>query len=108
MTISNLSDPTFWIPTLISIIAVFLFYIDMRQRLKQEQEASKSMLNLINVMREELNLFIEQITKGRLTNEELERQKLLQRQQEQKWRQAKDIFKGIKWLAEIVGAENEQ
>ncbi len=108
MTISNLSDPTFWIPTLISIIAVFLFYIDMRHRLKQEQEASKSMLNLINVMREELNLFREQITKGRLTNEELERQKLLQRQQEQKWRQAKDIFKGIKWLAEIVGAENEQ
>lgn len=81
---------------------VILFYIDMRRRLKQEQDASKSMWDLISIMREELTLFREQIGRGRLSNEEFERQKLLQRQQEQKWRQARDIFKGIKWLAENV------
>jgi hypothetical protein len=107
MPFEALLDPTFWIPTVISGIMVILFYIDMRRRLKQEQEASKSMLNLINLMREELILFREQINKGRLSNGELERQKLLQRQQELKWRQTKDILKGIKWLADIAGTDEE-
>jgi hypothetical protein len=102
MTATNLSEITFWIPVIISVFAVILFYVDMRRRLKQEQDASKSMLDLINVMREELTLFREQIGRGKLSNEEFERQKLLQRQEELKWRKARDIVKGIKWLAENV------
>ena len=97
---------SFWIPTIVSIIAVILTYVDMRRRLKQEQDALKFMLELINVMREELRLFREQVGKSRLTSQELERQKLLQREQEQKWRQAKDVFKAIRWLADTGNSED--
>jgi len=74
----------------------------MRRRVKQEEDASKSLLGLIKIMREELEFFRSQIGKSRWSNEELERQKLLQRQQEQKWRQTMDIFKGITWLAKMA------
>lgn len=107
MAISDLSDPTFWIPTIISLIAVILFYIDMRSRLKQEEDASKSMLDLINIMKDELQLFREQMNKGKPSSEELERQKLLQRQEELKWREARDIIKGIKRLADIADAKED-
>ena len=50
-------DIAFIITTAIAIIAVILSYIDMRRRLKQEQEASKAMASLINTLREELELF---------------------------------------------------
>lgn len=80
----------------------------MRLRLKQEQDASKSMLGLINIMKEELRLFREPITKGGFSSDELERQKLLLRQEEQKWRKTKDILKGIKWLAEIFATEDAE
>ena len=106
MPFSDLSDPTFWIPTVISIVAVVLFYVDMRWRLKQEQAASISMLGLISAMREELQLFREQLSKGKLTSEELERQKLLQGKQEHQWRIARDFFKGIGRLLERSEDEN--
>ena len=41
----------------VSIVAVILTYIDMRRRLKQQQQLSKSFMKLVDTLREELKLF---------------------------------------------------
>lgn len=63
----------------------------MRRRLKQEREFSQSMANLINTLREELQLF----RKQSMTNEDLKRQELLAKKGEQQWKQITDIATGI-------------
>jgi len=68
----------------------------MRRRLKQEQEASQSMAELINTLREELELF----RKRSMTNEELQRQKVLVQREKQQWKQITDIGKAIGWILE--------
>jgi ABC-type transport system involved in cytochrome bd biosynthesis fused ATPase/permease subunit len=75
----------------VSIIAVILTYTDMRRRLKQEREFSQSMANLINTLREELQIF----RKQSMTSEDLKKQELLVRKEEQQWKQITDIAKGI-------------
>ena len=80
----------------VSIIAVAITYIDMRRRLKQEREFSKSMANLINTLREELELF----RKQSMTSEDVKRQELLFKQGQQQWSQIKDIGKLIGWVIE--------
>jgi hypothetical protein len=98
-------DLAFVITTSIAIIAVILSYIDMRRRLRQEQEASKAMANLINTLREELELFRNQSK----TSEDLERQKLLARKERQQWNRMKDVFKAIGWFVEHAeDEENEE
>jgi hypothetical protein len=86
----------------VSIIAVIVAYVDMRRRLKQEQELSKSMAELVNTLREELELFRKQSK----TSEDIERQKLLAQQGKQQWKQLTDIAKGIGWFLKQV-EENE-
>jgi hypothetical protein len=80
----------------VSIIAVILTYIDMRRRLKQEQQLSKSMAKIISTLREELRLF----RKKSMTNEDLERQKLLAQKEKQQWNQMRDVAKAVGWLLE--------
>jgi hypothetical protein len=86
----------------VSIIAVVLTYIDMRKRLKQERKFSKSMANLINTLREELELF----RKQSMTSEDLTRQELLFKQGQQQWKQITDIGKLIGWV--IKQAQNDE
>ena len=74
----------------------------MRRRLKQEQEFSKSMANLINTLREELELF----RKQSMTSEDLKRQELLFKQGQQQWKQITDIGKLVGWV--IKQAKNEE
>ena len=73
----------------------------MRKRLRQEQEFSKSIANLINTLREELKLF-----RNPSTNNVIERQKFLLKKEQQQWNQIKDIAKTIGWFMEQ--AENEE
>jgi len=87
--LTNLDLP-FAITISISIIAVILTYVDMRRRLKQERESSLQMANLINTLREELELFRKQSK----TSEDLRRQELLFKKEKQQWKQITDIFKG--------------
>jgi len=75
----------------VSIIAVILTYIDMRRRLKQEREFSKSMANLINILREELELFGKQSR----TSEDIQRQRFLARREQQQWNRIKDFASAI-------------
>jgi hypothetical protein len=63
----------------------------MRRRLKQEREFNKTMANLVNTMRQELELF-------RKPNEDLARQQLLAKREAQQWKQLTDIAKGIGWF----------
>jgi len=84
----------------VSIIAVVITYVDMRRRLKQEREFSKSMANLINTLREELQLF-------RKPTEDLARQQLLAQREKQQWKQLTDIAKGIGWFLEHM-EDNEK
>jgi hypothetical protein len=70
---------------------VVITYVDMRRRLKQEREFSQSMANLINTLREELQLF----RKQSMTNEDLKRQELLAKKGEQQWKQITDVMRGI-------------
>lgn len=74
----------------------------MRWRVKKEQAASASMAQMVNLMREELDLFRKQIQSGHLSSQEIERQKLLQRQGELQWRKTLDAIKGLKWLAKLA------
>jgi hypothetical protein len=75
----------------------------MRRRLKQEREASQLMANLINTLREELELFKKQSK----TNEDIERQRLLARREQQQWNQIKDIGKAIGWILEHSEEDDE-
>lgn len=49
---ADLSDPTFWIPTIISLIAVGLTYVDIRRRIAQDRAASKATLNFMSKQRD--------------------------------------------------------
>lgn len=48
----DLSDPTFWIPTIIPVIAIILTYVDMRRRYAQDRAASKAALDFISKHRD--------------------------------------------------------
>ena len=54
------------------------------------------MAELINTLREELELF----RKRSMTNEELQRQKVLVQREKQQWKQITDIGKAIGWILE--------
>lgn len=88
----------------VSIVAVILSYIDMRRRLKQEREFSQSMANLVNTLREELELF----RKQSMTSEDMKRQKLLAQREQQQWNRMKDIAKAIGWILEHAEDEYEE
>jgi len=47
----DLSDPTFWIPTIISLIAVSLAYLDMRRRYAQDRIGSEAALAFMKKQR---------------------------------------------------------
>ena len=91
-------DLSFILSLSVSIIAVIITYIDMRRRLRQEREVSQQMANLINTLREELQLFRKQSK----TSEDLKRQELLAKKGKQQWKQITDVAKGIGWLLEHV------
>jgi sensor domain CHASE-containing protein len=97
-------DLPFILSLLVSIIAVVLTYIDMRRRLRQEQKLSKSLAEVITTLREELRLF----RKKSLTNEDLERQKLLAKREKQQWTQMKDVAKAVGWLLEHAEGDYEE
>lgn len=78
----------------VSIVAVVITYIDMRRRLRQEREFSKSMADLINTLREELELSRKQSK----TSEDIKRQELLFKQGQQQWKQITDIGKLVGWV----------
>lgn len=88
----------------VSIVAVILTYIDMRRRLKQEQEFSKSMGRLINTLREELQLF----RKKSMTNDDLKRQQLLAQKGQQQWKRMKDVARGIGWFLDRMEDTEEE
>ena len=102
----NLSDfdLPFILSLSVSIIAVFLAYVDMRRRLKAERDFNKSMAKLVNTLREELELFRKQSK----TTEDIERQKLLAQQGQQQWKQLTDIAKGIGWILEHAEDNEEE
>lgn len=62
------------------------------------------MANLINTLREELELFRKQSK----TNEDLERQKLLAQREQRQWKQIVDVGKAIGWLLEHTEEENNE
>lgn len=96
-------DMAFALTLSVSIIAVVISYIDIRRRLKQDREASKSMALLINTLREELQLFRKQSQ----TSEDIQRQKLLTQREQQQWKRIVDVGKAIGWLWEHTEEENE-
>lgn len=96
-------DLPFVLTLSVSIIAVIVSYIDMRRRLKREREFSQSMANLINTLREELELF----RKQSMTSEDVKRQKLLAQREQQQWNRMKDIAKAIGWILEHAEDDEE-
>ena len=73
----------------------------MRQRQKQDRELMDKQAELIGTFKEELDFFRTQFNRreqSNLTKQELERQRLLQRQSEQQWRQLRDIGKVVGWM----------
>jgi len=92
----------------VSIVAVILTYIDMRRRLKQQQDFSKSFVKLVNTLREELKLFRKQSKGVSATGQELEKQKILAQKEQQQWNQLKDIAKGIGWILEHTEEDYEE
>jgi len=78
----------------VSIVAVAISYVDMRRRLRQEREFSKSMADLIITLREESELFRKQSK----TSEDIKRQELLFKQGQQQWKQITDIGKLVGWV----------
>jgi hypothetical protein len=91
---ADLSDPTFWIPTIVSVAGLLLVYVDMRRRQQSDREASKLMFDLISTMRDELQLLKQQMGNSGLTTQ----QALLQKQEQAQWKRLTDVAKGIAWL----------
>jgi hypothetical protein len=89
--VRNLSDfnLAFTLSLSVSIIAVVLTYVDMRRRLKQEREFSQSMANLINTLKEELQLFRKQSS----ANMDLELLKILTEREQQQWKRIIELGK---------------
>jgi hypothetical protein len=87
----------------ISIVAVILTYVDMRRRLKQEREFSMSMADLINTLREELEIF----RKQSITSGKSKRQQLLAQREDKQWSRMKDVAKAIGWMLEHSQEEEE-
>lgn len=97
-------DFTFWLPFGVSIVAViisFLTYLVMRRGLQQESEVSRSLIELVSTLREQLDL----VRRGQLSTAEIKRQRLLQRREELQWRKFRDLAKGIGWLLEQASDE---
>jgi hypothetical protein len=94
-------DLPFILTISVSAIMVVITYVDMRRRLKQEREFNKTMANLVNTMRQELELF-------RKPNEDLARQHLLAQREKQQWKQITDIAKGIGWILEHAEDNGEE
>jgi len=87
----------------ISIVAVILAYVDMRRKLRQEREFSRSMADLIGTLREELELF----RKQSITGNESKRQQLLTQRENEQWSRLKDVAKAIGWILEHNQEEEE-
>jgi len=89
--VRNLSDfdLAFTLSLSVSIIAVVLTYVDMRRRLKQEREFSRGMAELINIMREELQLFRKQSS----INMDLEFLKILTQREELAFKRVMELGK---------------
>jgi len=82
-------DLPFVVTISVSIIAVVITYVDMRRRLKQEREFSQSMANLINTLKEELQLFRKQSS----ANMDLELLKILTEREQQQWKRIIELGK---------------
>ena len=102
---ADLGDPTFWIPTAISMVAVVLLYLDMRGRIKREETTSTELAQLVKVMREELELFRKQTQGGQLTTQELLRQRTLQSQSDATWKNLTNLLKTAKLFKEVWGED---
>lgn len=72
---------------------------------KQQQEFSKLFAKLVDTLREELKMFRKQSKGVSATRQEIEKQKILAKREQQQWNQLKDIAKGIGWILEL--AEND-
>lgn len=99
-----MADVTFLLTFGVSLVAVILSYIDIRIRLKQQREFSKSFAKLVNTLREELKLFRKQSK----TSEDIRRQKILAQREQQQWNQIKDVAKAIGWFLEHAEEEYEE
>ena len=100
---ANLSDPTFWIPTIISLIAVLLFYVDTRRRQKADREAGETMVSLIRTMGKELDLIKQQIGQSGMTKQQI----ALQKNEELDWKKLKDIAKGVGWIFDRLNEDDD-
>ena len=72
----------------------------MRRRLKQEQEFSQSMAELIKTLKEELHLF-------RTSSSDASRQSALAKQEEKQYNRLKDLAKAVGWILEHSEDEEE-
>jgi len=94
--ITDVSDPTFWIPTFVSGLGVLLVYVDMRRRQTSDRDASRIMFGLINTMKQELQLIRQKVGSAGITSQ----QSLLQRKEQTQWKQLTDLARGFAWLVE--------
>jgi ATP-dependent Zn protease len=96
---ADLSDPTFWIPTAISIVAVLLFYLDMRGRIKREEKASTEMAQMMKVLKDELDLFRSQRQAGKVTSQDIAKQEQI----DATWKNILSALKAAKLFKEVFG-----
>ena len=101
-------DVTFLLTFGISLVTAILFYVDMRRRLKEQQEFSKLFMKLLDTLREELKLFKKHSKGVSTTKQELEREKILAQRERQQWKQIKDVAKAIGWILEHTEDDNEE
>jgi hypothetical protein len=104
---ANLYDPTFWIPTVISLVAVVLAYMDIRRRQTQDRIASQATLSFIATLKRELQLVRNQLAQGFVSNELLAQQRLAQKREQDAWNRLVDIAKGIGWFMDRMDFEDE-
>lgn len=86
----DFSDPT-WIIAIASVIAVVISYADMRRRLKQDQDASKAMLELIAALKAEV------ASRGNLSQQDL-----ALKDRELKMKETMNTIRTIKFLADTA------
>jgi hypothetical protein len=77
----------------------------MRWRIKKDERASTEMAQVMKLMHEELELFRKQIQTGQLTSQDLIRQKNLQTQNDQAWKNVLNFLKAAKLAKDVLGSE---
>ena len=101
----DFTDPAFWVPALIGIVAVILAAVAIWRQV-QDRKVAKASLDLLKTMRKEIRLGRTPQTGQQSTA--IASQTEARKQEALQWKKLTDIAKGIGWFLDSMGEQDEE